>query len=60
MNVACPVVVDDVFDKLRFVNKVGTQISSHIGEERRIHRLQDTAAVIHDGEKERQGLKLPH
>ena len=67
INVACPVLEDDVFDKLRFVNNVGTQIPSQIGEERRIHGLQDTAAVIHgerrDGDLwiagigERQGLE---
>ena len=45
-NITCPFVVNDVFDKTCFVNKVGTQIPSHIGEERRIHNLQDTAAVI--------------
>jgi hypothetical protein len=48
MNVARKVVVDDIFDKLCFVDKVGAQIHSHNGEGRRIHGLQDTAAVIHD------------
>jgi hypothetical protein len=34
MSVTGPVVVDDLFDKLRFVNEIGTQVPSHIGEER--------------------------
>ena len=47
MNIAITVVVDDVYYELCFIDKVGTQIPSHIGEERRIHALQDTTAVIH-------------
>ena len=54
INMASQAVIDDdVFDKLRFVNEIWTQIPSQIGEERRIHGLQDTAAVIHG---ERWGL----
>ena len=45
---ACQVVMDDdVFDKLRFVNKIGTQIRSQVGEEVRTHSVEDTGAVIH-------------
>jgi hypothetical protein len=60
MNVACPVVEDDVFYKLCFINKVGTQTPSQIGEERRVHCLQDTAAVIHDtaGRIRESGLEI--
>jgi hypothetical protein len=51
--VACQaVVVDDFFYKLRFVNKVGTQITPQIGEKGRTHNIQDTAAVIHDRENQ--------
>ena len=38
---------DDVFDKLRFVNEIGTQIRSQVGEEARTHSVEDTGAVIH-------------
>ena len=39
--------VDDVFDKLRFVNEIGTQFPSQLGEEVRTHSVQDTGTVIH-------------
>ena len=42
----------DVFDKLRFVNKVATQLLSQVGEEVRSHRYQDTGAVIDHGENQ--------
>ena len=38
---------DDVFDKLRFVNEIGTQGPSQPGEEARTHSFQDTGAVVH-------------
>jgi hypothetical protein len=44
------VVIDNVFDELRFINKVGTQIRPQLGEERRTH-VQNTGAVIHGERK---------
>jgi hypothetical protein len=38
---------DDVFDKLRFINEIGTQFPSQLGEEDRTYSVQDTGAVIH-------------
>jgi hypothetical protein len=38
---------DDVFDKFRFVNEIGTQFPSQLGEEVRTHSVQDTGAIIH-------------
>jgi hypothetical protein len=53
MNVACQaVIVDDVFDELRFVNEIWTQIRPQDREERRTHSVQNTGAVIH-GERKR-------
>lgn len=49
------VIDDDVFDKLRFVNKIGTQIPPQLGEERRTHCVQDTAAIIH---RENQNVRV--
>jgi len=50
--VACQADIDgDVLDMFCFVNKVGTQIPSQVGEEKRTHSAQDTAAVTHDGEE---------
>ena len=46
---------DDVFDKLRFINEIGTQFPSQLREEVRTHSVQDTSAVIHG---ENQSLKL--
>jgi hypothetical protein len=42
---------DDVFDKHRFVNEVGTQVLSQPREEARTHSVQTTGAVSH-GEKQ--------
>jgi hypothetical protein len=38
---------DEVFDQLRFVNKIGTQIRSQVGEEVRTHSVEDANVVIH-------------
>jgi hypothetical protein len=46
---------DDVFDKLRFVDEIGTQVPSQFGEESRTHSVQDTGAVIHGGH---QGVRV--
>ena len=40
-------IVDNVFDKLRFVNEIGTQCASHRREEAGTHTVQGTVAVIH-------------
>ena len=47
--------VDNIFDKLHFVNEIGTQCLSHRGKEVRNHRVQDTGAVIH-GENQNVGV----
>ena len=46
---------NDVFDKLCFVNEIGTQFVSQFGEEARTHSVQDTGAVIHGGH---QGVRV--
>ena len=46
---------DDVFDKLRFVDEIGTQFVSQFGEESRTHSVQLTGAVIHGGH---QGVRV--
>ena len=43
---------DDVFDKFRFVDKVGTQCPSQVGEEVRTHNIQGTSAIIHGEQNE--------
>ncbi len=43
---------DDVFDKLRFVNEIGTQCPPQRGEQVRNHSMEDAGAVI-QGEKAR-------
>ena len=40
------VIDDDIFDKLRFVNKIGIQTTSQPGEGTRTYTAQDTGAVI--------------
>ena len=40
-------IVDDVFDKLRFVNEIGTQFLSQRREEVRNQTVEGTGAVIH-------------
>lgn len=41
--------VDDVFDKLHFVDEIGTHwLPSQVREEGRPHSTQDTSAVIHE------------
>jgi hypothetical protein len=48
INKACQVATDnDVFDKLRFVNEIGSQVPSQVREEVRTHSIQDTGAIIH-------------
>jgi len=56
INMACQAAMDDdVFDKLHFVNEIGTQFPSQHGEEARTHSVQDTSAVIH-GEHQNVGV----
>lgn len=38
---------NDVLDKFHFVDEIGTQCLSQLGEEVRTHRIQDAGAVIH-------------
>jgi hypothetical protein len=52
------VIDDDVFDELRFVNEIWTQIRPQLGEERRTHSVQDTDAVIHGEKRWGTGLGL--
>ena len=48
INMVLQVVLDDnVFDELCFVDEIGTQLPSQLGEEVRTHSVQDTGAVIH-------------
>ena len=42
--------VDDLFDKLRFVNEIRAQFLSHLRKEVRTHTVQGTVAVIHGSE----------
>ena len=49
INIAIQAAVDDVLDKLRFVNEIRTQLLSQPGEEVRTHRFQDTSAISHRG-----------
>ena len=39
--------VDDLFNKLCFVNEIGAQFLSHLREEVGTHTVQGTVAVIH-------------
>jgi hypothetical protein len=56
---ACQAVMDDnVFDKLCFINEIGTQFPSQLREEVRTHSVQDTSAVIHGENQNVGGLKL--
>jgi hypothetical protein len=49
INMACQAAtIDNVFNKLCFVNKIGTQFPSQPGEEVRTHTVQDTSAIIHE------------
>ena len=47
MNMTQVTTDNEVFDKLRFVNEIGTKRVSQHGVQVRNHRLQDTGAVIH-------------
>lgn len=39
-------IVDNLFDKLCFINEIGTQMPPQLGEGRRKHNLQNTPVEI--------------
>ena len=47
INIAVQAMLDDIFDKLRFVHKKGAKLLVQHQEGRGTHRTQNTMAVVH-------------
>ena len=47
INIAVQAMLDDIFDKLRFVHKKGAKLLAQHWEGRGTHRTQNTMAVVH-------------
>ena len=47
INIAIQAMLDDIFDKLRFVHKKGAKLLAQHREGRGAHRTQNTMAVVH-------------